>query len=160
MKCGLKATARTSKRHVIAANAALATCVPCAAVVRAERRVEDVERGPVKPELMPYYDWANGPDSGLSSKTIVQILTGAFVLGRWGFYAPADPDDFGRCHRVLKRFPELRSRLSEVAERCEQWVPLVSEWDALTRLYEEELAEATGSMPRLYARMRELLDRG
>ena len=156
MKCGLKATKRTSKRHVIAGNAAAATCVACAAVVAAERKLAEYERGPVAPHLAAYYEWAAGPDSGLSSQAIVQVLTGARVLGSWdaSHRTPRDPSDFGRCHRMLQRFPELRARLHEISATRPEWTGLVEHWDELTALYEEEAP--SGEAPKLYARIQEL----
>jgi hypothetical protein len=117
-----------------------------------------MERGPGRPELAPYYDWSDGPDSGISSKTLVQVITGA-SLGVRQPSMPLDPGDFGRCYRVLQRFPELRSQLGKVAEAYPEWRLLVQAWDELERVYEEELL--TGEYaPRLYARMGELRAQG
>lgn len=104
-------------------------------------------------------EWLNGTDTGTSSRTIFSVLS-----ARWGSIAlqghsrpstPSDPSDFGRCHRLLERFPKWRARLHEVAERYPAWVPLVREWDALTALWLEE--SPTGKCPKLYSRMKELL---
>jgi hypothetical protein len=100
-------------------------------------------------------DWLDGPDTGISSKTIFSVMTGRGVLGAFGPSVPWDQDDFGRCHRLLKLFPEWRKRLGEVAERHPTWAGLVREWDTLSALYEEE--EPSGRAPRCYQRMQELL---
>lgn len=138
-KCGMKLRKGMSKRHLIAMHAASATCVPCAAVVAAELQVKRHERGPVPKNLSAYYDWADGPDSGISSRTIVRAITGAHVLERWEPSPPWDDDDFGRCSRVLKRFPELRPQLHKVAEAHPAWRTLVDAWDELEALYETNL---------------------
>lgn len=106
-----------------------------------------------KPAQTPI-EWASGRDTGTSSLTIYSILTG--LPSPHGHYSvPWDPADFGRCYRLLKLFPAWRGRLGEVAEKEPTWKPLVREWDALTRLYEEELPK--GKAPKLYDRMKELL---
>jgi len=105
-----------------------------------------------------YYVWALGPDIGISSKTIVQVLTGAHVLGLLHPSPPLDPSDFGRCERMLDLFPWLRLNLFHVADVYPEWRPMIGAWDELRALYAEELAENTGSAPRLYARMRALRD--
>ena len=67
---------------------------------------------------------------------------------------PGDPDDFGRCHRLLVLIPEWRERLREVAAAYPRWRGLVENWDELTSLYLEELP--TRHAPRCYKRMQEL----
>jgi hypothetical protein len=106
-------------------------------------------------------EWLRGPDTGLSSRTIIGALTGnGYALG-WGGViettVPMDPSDFGRCYRLLKLFPDLRARLPEVAEKHWQWRGLVDAWPELEALYEEELP--SGKCPKLYARMREIWSR-
>lgn len=70
---------------------------------------------------------------------------------------PYDPEDFGRCHRLLFAFPEWRARLPEVAARYPEWVPFVAAWDELAALYVEGEG---GQAPKLYRRMREIRDGG
>lgn len=112
-------------------------------------------------------DWIASGDTGLSSETIWSVMMGAQqVRGyRRGAY-PLDPDDFGRCYRLLSRIPEWRPRLPEVADRYPfVWCGLVESWDELTALYEEEVgtghqryAHFGKRAPRLYTRMREIED--
>lgn len=100
--------------------------------------------------------WIVSYDTGVSSKTIWAVMMGA-ISGQepWStFNVPHDPADFGRCYRLLKAIPEWRPRLHEVAERFPKWAPLIAAWDELTALYEEEVA--SGTAPKLYARMRQL----
>lgn len=107
--------------------------------------------------------WIVGDDTGVSSKTIWAVMMGA-VSGQEPWYAfdvPHDPDDFGRCYRLLKAIPEWRPRLHEVAERFPKWAPLIAAWDELTALYEEEVANGKprrlcSRAPKLYERMRQL----
>lgn len=95
--------------------------------------------------------WLTNGDTGISSETIWSVLTGHPVR-RAG--VPRDPQDFGRCHRLLKVMPAWRARLPEVAAKYPEWKPLVDAWDELTALYEEELPK--GRPAKLYDRMKEL----
>lgn len=83
-------------------------------------------------------------------------MTGTRYHPPGGAPIPYDPDDFGRCHRLLDRFPAWRLRLGEVPAVYPAWTPLVPAWDELTALYVEELP--SGRCPKLYARLRELRD--
>lgn len=57
---------------------------------------------------------------------------------------PHDPDDFGRCYRLLQLFPAWRERLDQVAEYYPIWSRMVEEWSALELLYEEALRTNSG----------------
>lgn len=110
--------------------------------------------------------WLRNGDTGISSKTIWSVMTG--YPNDWDGW-PHDPNDFGRCYRLLKVMPSWRARLGEVAARFPNtpWVALVEHWDEVTRLYEEQLAaeRANHALPKrrrkrvvycCYERMREL----
>lgn len=109
--------------------------------------------------------WLHGTDTGASSLTIFSVLSSLFgggpAMERGTIHGvsfspgiPRDPDDFGRCVRLLEWFPWWRARLPEVVAKYPAWAPLVAEWDALEALYREESAAGEGS--RLYDRMQEL----
>jgi hypothetical protein len=103
-------------------------------------------------------EWLRGPDTGISSKTIYRVMTGDYGSDPFGHGlhtgTPLDPSDFGRCYRLLQRFPEWRSRMHEVSAKYPEWTGLVRAWPKLEALYEDELP--SGRMPRLYRRMREI----
>jgi DNA-directed RNA polymerase subunit RPC12/RpoP len=100
--------------------------------------------------------WLANGDTGISSKTIWFTLMNRTAPIEFRPDVPHDPSDFGRCYRLLKVMPSWRSRLPEVAEKHKSWRPLVAAWDELTALYEQELP--TGMAPKLYARMRALIE--
>lgn len=102
-------------------------------------------------------EWLLGGDTGTSSQTICAVMTGSKI--DWAD-VPADPSDFGRCYRLLRHFPEWKARLGEVVARYPEWTALVREWDALTVLYEEEIQNPNGKAPKLYGKMKELIDEG
>jgi hypothetical protein len=99
--------------------------------------------------------WIVGHDTGTSSKTIwsvFQKVTPDYAS------PPSDPSDFGRCYRLLQLIPEWRPMLTHVSQEYKEWIALVEHWDELTALYEQELPG--GTCPKLYARMRTLIDEG
>lgn len=77
-------------------------------------------------------EWLAGDDHGTSSETIWSVMTGIPVR----YYGvPLDWDDFGRCYRLIERFPQWRARLDEVAATHPRWKPIVSAWDRLCELH-------------------------
>jgi len=96
--------------------------------------------------------YLEGTDWGISSMTVFAALaqnpinrqTAERKLGSFGPDLPADPADFGRCHRLLLQFPGWKERLPEVAKAYPntKWKHLVPKWEELTKLYEEEQHKA------------------
>jgi hypothetical protein len=112
-----------------------------------------------KPPQSPE-EWAAGRDTGTSSFTIYGAITGR-PIPRRQMDIPYDPDDFGRCYRLLKLFPAWREQLPKVAEACPRWEPFVAAWDELTALYEaagwhDETKKAKSDGGKMYQRMKEL----
>lgn len=106
-------------------------------------------------------DWLLSGDTGISSETILAAITGSTPRRS---DVPHDPDDFGRCYRLLLCFPGWRSRLPEVAQRFPQWGPMVKAWDELSSLY-ERLCEPRASYEAnkeaaktMYERMKVVVD--
>lgn len=86
-------------------------------------------------------DWIFSGDTGISSKTIYAILENKYYVlsgGSNDFDIPSDAEDFGRCYRLVKRYPSYESRLSEVAEKCPKWKPIVDNWKKLCESFEAE----------------------
>lgn len=152
-KCGIPLKDKRLKGCNIGTTLATTTCVACAAVIEAENELTKYKREPVADALRKYYDWALEGDSGISSKTLVQAITGANLEKRPS--VPWDPSDLGRCLRVLAKFPELRDRLHLVAEKHADWRGLIDNWPELEALFAEEAP--SGRAPKLYARMQQLL---
>jgi hypothetical protein len=108
-------------------------------------------------------EWLKGTDTGVSSMTIVSVLSEKHALLadgrlRHGGDVPHDPSDFGRCYRLLQLFPEWKARLGEVAAKYPKWKPLVEAWDQLEALWLEE--SPTNNCPKLYERMQALRKEG
>lgn len=90
-------------------------------------------------------------DTGVSSETMAGIFLGA---GKGMFDAPYDPSDFGRCYRLVKKVPAIRSAFERIAELVPSFAGILREWDELCRLYERD--EPTGRSDELYRRIKEL----
>lgn len=107
-------------------------------------------------------EWIAGVDTGISSKAIWARMQGVRSGDRWWNY-PRDPDDLGRCLRLLAVMPLWRIRLGEMAAEGPEWAALVGAWDELEVLWNAEGDGTTQPpfgtrMPKLYERMRELID--
>jgi hypothetical protein len=81
------------------------------------------------------YEWITGGDTGASSKAIWAHMMGVKSDGSY----PYDPSDFGRCYRLLCLVPEWRGRMPEMARYGTIWSRLVTQWDEITRCFEEEV---------------------
>lgn len=99
--------------------------------------------------------WLLNGDTGISSETMWTAITGHPInKPRWAPGIPHDPDDFGRCYRLMRTMPTWGKFLPKVAAAYPMWVPFIEAWDELVGLYEEELP--SGTCPKLYARLQAL----
>ncbi len=110
-------------------------------------------------------EWLLGTDTGTSSRVLLAVLgqsteatRRARVKLRREYPTPQDPDDLGRCVRLLDRFPAWRDRLGEIAAQHPAWGPMVSVWSDLEATYREELPG--GTFPATAALMRTLVKLG
>ncbi len=98
-----------------------------------------------------YASWLYGNDTGMSSEAIFHFMT----LGIKGGNTPADPDDLGRCLRLLERFPEWRKRMPEMADCSPEWAAMVPHWGLLETTFLSEVGglRRSGSAPKTYDMM-------
>ena len=119
----------------------------------ARRRAEAIA-----PELSaPAKEWLAVGQHGISSMTIFQRLTGKQLSEDENH--PSDPDDLGRCRRLLEQVPELKPRMGELVTLSPVWEKLVTEWDALCSLMDKEAPnwrDGKGSAPKTYDRMKQI----
>ncbi len=106
-------------------------------------------------------DWLLSGDTGTSSMTIYSVMSGRGSPRGGRGDAPYDPADFGRCYRLLKRYPEWVPKLQRVADAYPIWRGLVTHWQELCSLYESEANPdakgfGTGRAPKLYEMIRRL----
>lgn len=98
----------------------------------------------------PEARWFAAGQTGTSSTTIWSVMTGHPVECT---DVPHDPDDFGRCVRLLDEFPRWRGRMKRVSDKYPAWMGLVGAWDELDALYRAEKRMG------LYDRIKELTGR-
>lgn len=117
---------------------------------------------------MKVIEWLMGYDTGISSKAMVSVFTGKAAKGLWDMDTPRDPDDFGRCYRMMNQFPEWYSRLDEIPEVFPNWGPMIGAWPELCAMYEKVCDDEGRYTPNkdleaaesMYVRMRQLNDEG
>lgn len=105
--------------------------------------------------------WVSGNDTGISSKTIwTAMMDGVDGPQRLGgnYDIPYDPDDFGRCFRLLQLLPEWRENMAKIVAAFPAWKPIVDAWSDLETLYVKGLNSPDGRAPELYDRMQALVE--
>lgn len=105
--------------------------------------------------------WLRSDSTGLSARYLATMLSGRNCRENWrdGINYPHDPDDFGRCMRMLKACPELVPNLSRMADPTHgpAWNALYAAWDELTAMYEAGPSHVRGD-DKMYDRMRVIID--
>ena len=87
--------------------------------------------------LSPEKRWWCGTDVGRSSAAMFAAFCDTSLAVRVAAFAegavPGDADDFGRCVRMLTRFPEWRARLDRVSAAYPdtQWPAIIARWGEL-----------------------------
>jgi hypothetical protein len=104
--------------------------------------------------------WLLGNDSGVSSQTILLVMTETPEVDGFDPDVPHDPSDLGRCVRLLDHFPDWRPRLPEMAARYPDWAPFVRDWEALEAEYRRVVDRRRKHAPALYAHIRSLVAEG
>lgn len=89
------------------------SCMICGAN---PRKIEDLCKAlkEERDKSLKVFDWATGDDTGISSRALCRFMLG-FRDGNYGFLAPCDAGDRGRCIRLLLRVPEWIERIDEIA---------------------------------------------
>lgn len=83
--------------------------------------------------------WWLGVDVGLSSAAIFAVFSSLHQSDAANFSngaVPLDSADFGRCMRLIEKFPEWRDHLNKVADAYPEtkWPSIVARWDELEKL--------------------------
>ncbi len=98
--------------------------------------------------------WIADKDTGISSETMVAIALGAKKTKSSRFNAPHDPSDFGRCYRLVKAVPEMKTQFDRIGKAVPTFKLILKNWDELCELYERDLP--SGKSDDLYKRIKEL----
>ncbi len=107
--------------------------------------------------------WLTSGEHGISSEALFNRTMFVTTGSRWHTNHPHDPDDFRRCHMLVLAVPEVRQRLSAMADESSAWARLVEHWDAVAASLESEIPDAfspnaQGNAPQTYRLMRSLID--
>jgi hypothetical protein len=94
----------------------------------------------------PLTVWLQSTDTGLSSRFIAHVMSGATgggtpLLRRYA--VPMDQDDFGRCRRLVDLMgwgPDIH----RMAEESPEWAHIVANWDWLVEL-DDQRTKATSN---------------
>jgi hypothetical protein len=83
--------------------------------------------------------WLLGPDTGLSSKSMVMCALGFSPHIEFHPYHPSDAGDFWRCITLLRAVPAIRDFFPDIAQMSREWAALIGEWDELEALFIDEV---------------------
>ena len=84
----------------------------------------------------PHQRWERGTDTGISSMTMFFALKKGITYPK--AEVPRDMGDFGRCYRLIERFPEWKEELHKVSDKNPKWKNIIDNWDKLCKSYEDE----------------------
>lgn len=93
--------------------------------------------------------WAVSGETGTSSEAMLAVMLGE--KPKTGFCYPSDGGDLGRCLGLLEAVPEFRSRLHEMKAVSPEWAALIEHWGELEAMHAKK-------DPKLYDRMKAILD--
>lgn len=112
-----------------------------------KRWIYEIEQS-LKRYACPQRAWWVGTDVGKSSAAMFAVLCDDPVLIKTAAdfsrgAIPYDADDFGRCHRLLNRFPEWRMKLDAVANRYPdtKWPAIIQQWSKIELATPEKQTE-------------------
>ncbi|NYU08069.1 hypothetical protein A8O28_04400 [Enterobacteriaceae bacterium CCUG 67584] len=80
--------------------------------------------------------WLGSDDTGASSLFMASVLSHRQIHAEKAY--PRDPDDLGRCIRLLRAVPEFADRLHLMSSQGPQWAAVVANWEQWTRMYNNE----------------------
>lgn len=84
--------------------------------------------------------WLNSDDTGSSSLYMAWCLS----QGQFGYWQghkqpaaayPHDPDDLGRCIRLIEAVPEFGGKIPEMSHRGHEWLEVTTNWDRWVELH-------------------------
>lgn len=99
--------------------------------------------------------WLESGDVGRSSK----FLAFSFLGMKADYGHPLDPSDINRCFQLMKKIPEIKSFLPEMASKSKEWRILVDNWSKIEELFIQEVGDnwSKGSVAnKTYEMMKEI----
>lgn len=128
------------------------------AIIAAANLVVEAYAEPFRPAVqnMGLAAWLESDDTGMSSRFMAAMLRTdeeipvPLTKEERAAPVPHDPEDFGRCLRLLDAVPHFRKRLDRLEAASGAWGEIVRNWTELEEMYRR------GDGKRLLARMKEL----
>lgn len=77
-------------------------------------------------------EWLLSGDTGISSECLACEFLGKQKNDGWGWRAPSDPADLGRCLRLIDKVPEIRKCVDSLALKNDSWKKIAGVWDEIT----------------------------
>ena len=77
--------------------------------------------------------WLGGDDTGLSRKFMASVLSGGQFKAQNNY--PRDPDDFGRCMRLIDAVPEFKGLIHLMCQHGHEWTAVANNWETWVGLY-------------------------
>jgi hypothetical protein len=106
--------------------------------------------------------WLASGDTGMSSEA---LLYAALSINNKDPFRncnyPHDPDDLGRCLRLLKRLPWVKRGMSRLARRNKVWKALAKNWSEIHKLMASEVGidwSKGRSAPQTFTEMSKIID--
>jgi hypothetical protein len=82
--------------------------------------------------------WFITGETGMSSECLAATVAGMNTGDRIRTSSPSDGSDFGRCHMLILRVPEIRERLQLMRPISPRWNALVEHWAEVESTYVAE----------------------
>lgn len=91
-------------------------------------------------EGMGLTSWLASDDTGASSQYMAYVLSTPADAEKFDYNViknshPHDPDDFGRCIRLIEAVPEFADRISKMSQHGKEWAVVAANWDEWAELY-------------------------
>ena len=122
----------------------------CGLVIANNKTAHDKWCSEINQYLKEQYDteeerWFYGLDTGLSSRCIYNFMSDMGTIRNYAggthylVHVPQDVGDFGRCVRLLEKFPDWKNCLQQMVKKHSEWKDIVDNWDLLEKKYKEIL---------------------
>lgn len=128
------------------------------AIIRAATLIcEEFAREPVKATKgMGLVAWLESDDVGLSSRFMASVLSNGKISTPFNApnHYPRDPDDLGRCIRLIEAVPDFEGLVYLLYGHGHEWDAVAKNWERWKLLY------AAGDESELYSEMQKVYARG
>jgi DNA-directed RNA polymerase subunit RPC12/RpoP len=134
------------------------SCPACGSKKVAPGIIPPIIDGPSDlPAKLAVRQWMQGKDTGMSSISLAKQFLG---ISENSPAYPHDPDDLGRCLRLIAIAPEVSTAVDALGMKHKVWAALATRWDEIAASMANEVGiswEKGHSAPATYALMRSII---